>query len=477
MTSDTSTSEIKGVDSMIENGIETVLKDETDTEASSSSAAAAAEQPQQQPSKSKLKAKANAKGKGLIPLSIAMFVLGALIGGSVTYGVHALKARNGSAGTTTTITSESIAVAPPTNPGTITLNAGGGMIISGSVKLTADIEVEGQLPSGAAITLLPGAVLDCNGHSITGDLTGENAGIFVKGVGTKVKITNCPAVTKLEVGAYLEGEGQDVVIENSSFDHNNFYGINALNTKAGGRLVMNDVSASNTKSGSGMILGSWDTMKLNKIVAHGNTEAGAALKGQDVTIENSSFDHNGGDYGIFGSGFDENGGGSLVVKDVSASNTKYGSGMVFVDWDTVILNKVVATENGVQGVYAYFNSISSSRTLILKGKNSFDNNDGYGLFIAGDTSSSRATVLVDGKVTANANGNDVGTGIFAKDADFEIKKGSVEACGNSNGLNDIGSQTSTFLGKKYICDLTSGTEVPVCKPCRDGKARKLGVSN
>ena len=168
------------------------------------------------------------------------------------------------------------------------------------------------------------------------------------------------------------------------------------------------------------------------------------------------------------------------MNDVSASNTKDGFGMLLADWDTVILNKIVANGNkGVKdgfGVYASFNSMDSSRTLILKGKNSFDNNDGYGLFIEGPpSSSSRATVLVDGKVTANDN--DDGSGIFAASADFEIKKGSLEACGN--GITDITSQSSTFSGKKYICDYTDGTEaeVPVCKPCRDGKARKLGVSN
>jgi hypothetical protein len=403
---------------MIEKGIETVLKDETHTEASSS--AAAAEQPQQQPSKSKLKAKANAKGKGLIPLSIsiAMFVLGSLIGGSVTHGVYTLKARNGSA----TIASESIAVAvaPPTNPGTITLEGGGGMIISGSVKLPADVKVIGDVDG---ITLVDGAVLDCNQHSITGDETGENIGIYVKGVGAKVKITNCPAVTKLNYGALLEGDGQDVVIENSSFDYNIVNGILMGNTKAGGRLVMNDVSASNTKAGRGMELNSWDTIELNKIVANGNNGNGATFKGQDVTIENSSFDHNSGVYGI------------------------------------------------------KINLISSSRTLVLKGKNSFDNNVGYGLYIAGQSSSSRATVLVDGKVTANDNviRNIGGTGIFARYADFEIKKGSVEACGNR--ITDITSNSATFSGKKYICDDTKGTGVPVCKPCRDGKARKLGVSN
>ena len=478
--SSTSTSERKGVESMIEKGIETVLKDEIHTVEASATAA------EQQSSKSKAKGSKESWGwmlrlfdSPLIPLSISMLV-GALVGGSVTHGVHILKARNGSAGTTATITSESIAIAPPTNPATITLEEGGGMIISGSVKLPADVEVKGGL---VGITLVDGAVLDCNQHSITGDVTSESAGIKVEGDGAKVKITNCPSVTKLGIGAFLEGEGQDVVIENSSFDHNTVHGIYSENTGAGGgesSLVLNDVSASNNgieyrpNYGTGMELGFWDTIKLNKIVANGNKEHGVSFEGQDVTIKNSSFDGNS-LFGINANG--RNGEGSLEVKDVSASNNGSidyagGAGIVVDDWDTVILNKVVATENaeydnGEVGVGVNF---TGRGTLILKGKNSIDNNQEYGLVIFGESSSSRATVLVDGKLTTNDNL--YGSGILAQNTYFEIKKGSVEACGNNVQFTDIWSFGGTaFLGKKYIC----GTGAPVCKPCREGKSRTLGV--
>jgi hypothetical protein len=82
---------------------------------------------------------------------------------------------------TANATSENIFPSSDVNPGTITLNPLGGMIISGSVKLTADIKVEGQLTlnpnppfNAAGITLLSGAVLDCNGHSITGEIDPVN---------------------------------------------------------------------------------------------------------------------------------------------------------------------------------------------------------------------------------------------------------------------------------------------------------------
>jgi hypothetical protein len=149
------------------------------------------------------------------------------------------------------------------------------------VKLTADIKVKGELlpvnppfvTAGAGITLLSGAVLDCNGHSITGDPVDGNIGIYVE-EGDGAKIMNCHVKKFGGSGVYLD-RAKDVTIEHSSFNDNGGDGIHGENSSNNpdnlvGTFEMNDVIASNN-GGLGMRIEGWGTaIRLNKIVANEN---------------------------------------------------------------------------------------------------------------------------------------------------------------------------------------------------------------
>eukprot|EP00986_Skeletonema_menzelii_P016757 scaffold15786_cov259-Skeletonema_menzelii.AAC.2 len=441
-------------------------------------------------------------GKHLIPLSV--FAGGAIIGGSVTHGVYTLKARNGPAGTTSTITSENIAVSPPTtNPGLITLNEDGGITISGSVKLPADIQV-GSLNSGEAIILNDGAVLDCNGHSITGDLSHEVSGIVVEGGATKV--INCPAVTSFgKNGAFLYGKARkDVTIEKSSFSENGQYGI--LGDNYGyGTLEMIDVTAMDNEF-DGIALSGWDEITLENIISSKNGYGGLVYADEgslNVTIEKSSFSENG-QYGILG---DNYGYGTLEMIDVTAMDNEF-DGIALSGWDEITLENIISSKNGYGGL-AYSTYGAGSLILnevacadnkldgltllaeggpldvVLDGKNSFHNNSQHGIGIRVIGSSVLTTVSVDGKTAVNDNREG---GILFEEpdsggsgsVDFEVvkKKGSLTTCGNSNFDWDTGNYVSTFTGPgKYVCGTATGNDVPTCNPCKDEKSRKLGLGN
>ena len=351
------------------------------------------------------------------------------------------------------------------NTGTITLNAGGGMTISGYHKLTTDIEVPEELglpgsTGSAAITLLDGAVLDCDGHSITGggSMT-RTDGIKVMGDGAQIH--NC-AVAAFKNGIFGEN--------------------------GGGTLEMNDVAAVDNEE-TGIYLVGWDNIELDKIVT--NENGGGALhiesniagtiqvndiearfngQGEDVaairvlpnsrriSIEKARFVGGGqAAVGIYISGVS---GGTVEMKDISVTDTlEIG---IFVDGGNTVLEDVISDWNIGDGL------VYSGESLSLKGENSFSNNgdgDGHGLIIKGATTAT--TVSVDAKAKVAVNNND-GVGIRVENAvGFTLeKKASLEACDNDVYDWDTAESTSTFDGKKYHCDADKiNGDGPECKSC------------
>ena len=308
-----------------------------------------------------------------------------------------------STASTSTIVSEHIA-SPTENPGTIILNADGGMTISGYVKLSTNIEVPGELPSLVAITLADGAVLDCDNHSIIGGDFSSTNGIKVEvegGDGTQIK--NCD-VTGFQFGAQVSGSFS---IEKSSFRSNNSYGIFAFNLDSprGVVLKMKEVTVEDNGS-DGIYLDNLEDVKLDNVVTNGNK-----------------------DFGILVSR-----GGEVILEDITAE------------------------QNGVDGVQY------TGNRLTLKGKNSLSNNGEDGLNIKG-VSGTTVSVDAKAKVAVNNNGK-VGIRVET-DADFVLaKKASLEACYNGDDDWDAEGGT-TFTGKKYICDdINSNGDGPDCKPCK-----------
>jgi hypothetical protein len=413
------------------------------------------------------------------------------------------------------------------NPGTITLTPAGGMVVSGSVKLTADINVEGLLPGNVGITLLSGAVLDCNGHSITGDPVDGNTGIKVA-EGDGAKIMNCHVTKFGNSGVYLDF-AKYVTIEHSSFNDNLGDGIYGLNSggflSVGlGTLEMNDVSVSNN-GGLGMQIRGWgEGIRLNKIVA--NENGYEALKIWDwmsltintIQVKDVTALNNYQQQVYSGGGGTITAGNAKMISIEKATVVGGKEGIsIYGDNDegsTVELRDITVEDTVETGIYAYrpfsnYNietSMSNVRVinsggrgiyieeggnyvvttledvlakqsgshgleydaagkLVLKGENHFDENEGVGLLLfPGDATAS----VSHGKVTAN--GNQAG-GIAAKTVSFEVeKRGSVVACGNNIFDVDTLYDSSTFTGRNYICDEVLG-DSPICKPCRTGKSR------
>jgi hypothetical protein len=157
-----------------------------------------------------------------------------------------------------------------------------------------------------------------------------------------------------------------------------------------------------------------------------------------------------------------------VIEDATAKNNDL-FGFVLAGTGISVENAYIKN-NGRIGL-----SIASNvenNEITLSGDITVTNNK-YGF---GAPSSAQGTVYVTGDFDLNRNG--LGLGTFSQDLTIAVGgsysgksgksgSGSITAC--DNPLYDIVNfGPSTFEGSDYTCDTTSGTDLPVCKPCHPG---------
>lgn len=350
---------------------------------------------------------------------------GALIGSLATHGVSTFKARNGSTSITENFAKKPGNENKNNDCGTLVIepngftieNPGGGAGI-GTISYT---------PAGGT-TIDRG---DCGTLVInqTGDVfTIENPG------GDAGTISYTPST-----GITIDGTVKVPNIRWSRPSQSAF----AVTVKAGAVADCDGHSITGDKSTNGIYVEGDGATIINCDVTNFSLGLGAFIiaGGKGVSIENSSFSSN---YaaGIGAYSMDNlREELALEMKGVRAFNNGFG---VFLD------------EGGWQ--------------LFLKGENSFDNNDVYGLQVDNSNGFS-TTVSVDGKTTVNYNKSG-GITIWGDSSgvDFEVvkKRGSLAACYNTDYDWITGNRDHTWKGPgKYIYTSVQGTFAPgIDKPCK-----------
>jgi hypothetical protein len=350
-------------------------------------------------------------------------------------------------------------------------NAVGGITIKGFANTSFNGEKGLEISSTGAVTL---ANIVSNGNAAAGvviandsdpakpanvTITGTN--LFNGNVGTGLEITSFGTVLLNNLTANDNTNGGGANVDNSG-------GSIVKSVTLNGNNMFN-----NNLNGSGLTLYSLGAIKVNNMMASGNTNVlyhGAYLSGQTITFTGYGVFNNNGYYGlrIFGSGAvtlanitaNLNGDTGVIIEtanDTSAAsyanvtltgvntfNDNGNHGLYIYSDGAITLSNITANENTAKGAWldnlAYANvGPSGIKNITVNGANMFNGNGSDGMYIQATGTVSLTRITVNSNTEA---GGPVASGVLVQTS------GAINlTCGSMYGNEGSGYDLSAGVGK------------------------------